>query len=180
MNPKTKGRSGGAHQKIRVGDVFQIPIDRGRVGYGQVVDCEPPNPPYLAVFGSAYSRHEEPALRDIIRDKIRFLAPSLDAKIWHGDGKVAGNITPDLSKIPFPPSRVALNESDNYYIVSYDRKTSRPADPMEVATVPFRSTIAPIRLERALQAIHGVGDWVSDYDRIEYEAVKQLAERIKV
>lgn len=157
-----------------------MPIDHERVGYGQIVDCEPPNPPYMAIFGSAYPRGQEPLLQEIVKGEIRFLAPSLDAKIWHGDWKVVGNVPPDLSRIPFPPSKVALDRSDNFYIVSYDKKRKRPADPLEIASVPFRSTIAPIRLEKALQAAHGVGPWVGDYDRIEYEVVKRQAATVKL
>jgi hypothetical protein len=173
-------RTGSKAKRIRSGDVFQIPIDAERVGYGQIVDNTPPNPPYMAVFGSAYPKDAKPQINQIVQDEIRFLAPSLDAKIYNGDWKVIGNRTPDLSRIPFPPSKVAVGEPNNFYLISYDKKRRRRASPLEVATVPFRSTVAPIRLERALQAAHGVRQWDPDYDRLEYAAIRKQADKLSI
>jgi hypothetical protein len=45
--------------KSLVGDVFQIPIDHERLGYGQVLASITPNPLYIGVF-EPFS-HENPS-----------------------------------------------------------------------------------------------------------------------
>jgi hypothetical protein len=55
----------GRRQKLRVGDVFTIPLDEERVGYGQIVDQwgQSGGHFYFAVFAEAYPGDDAPSCR---------------------------------------------------------------------------------------------------------------------
>ncbi len=71
--------------KARIGDVFQIPLDSGRVCYGQVVAVNSgPGPLYVVVFHRVWPLDAKPDMTAIVTDEIALVAPTLDALIWHG------------------------------------------------------------------------------------------------
>jgi hypothetical protein len=42
----------------------------------------------------------------------------------------------------------------------------RQAEARDVALLPFRSIVAPFRMQRAFEALHGAGEWLPEYDRM--------------
>jgi hypothetical protein len=106
---------------------------------------------------------------------IAFLANSFDSRIMSGDWIVVGNERPDQSRIPFPPYKAAMGTMDNIYIFSHDGKRQRKATSDEARKLDYRTSVAPIRLENALRALHGFAEWQRDYDQLTYRHLMEQA-----
>src|SRR5258708_34176416 len=125
----------------------------------------------MAVFRTAYERGANPDLTEIVKDEIAFMAESFDGKIWNGHWPIIGNVKPDLSRIPLPVYKLTVDRVDNWQVVSYDGLRRRPATRGEREALEPRLLVAPIILERAVQALHGTAPWDESYRPLEYETV---------
>lgn len=168
MKQKTGKRSS-------VGDVFRIPIDASKCGFGQLVAKIFPNPWYVAIFAPMFPS-DTTAVAKIVSSEILFLANSFDSMIQHGYWQTIGNITPDLPRIPFPWYIVSVNSIENVEVVSYDRKLHRVATPSESAMLESPSSIGPAVLDSGFKAFHGLQKWEQYYDKYKYANVKRCAE----
>src|SRR2546430_2027101 len=92
-------------RKGLIGDVFEIPIDAPRVGYGQVI-ANRRGIFLVAIFKTAYPKGKQVSPLAVVTDDIAFLAECLDAKIWNGDWPVVSNLPPDTSRIQLPKYKV--------------------------------------------------------------------------
>ena len=162
--------------KAKVGDIFQIPVDESRVGYGQIVADIRPNPLLLAVYEPLFPRRQAAPLQEIVRAPILFLANSLDSKIWHEQWPVVGRIPPSLDRIPFPAFKTTMEKAEDYYVVSYDGSRRRRATPEEIDRLDFRTTVAPQRLENALKAQYGLIPWEAGFERLRYDYVRSRSD----
>ena len=86
----------------KVGDIFQIPIDDARVGYGQVVVQPEKNVLFVCVFSATTRSGEQPELDAVVRSEILLAGNTFDAKIWHGHWPVVGNVPPNMRAIALP------------------------------------------------------------------------------
>jgi hypothetical protein len=162
--------------KPSVGDVFQIPVSRDTVGYGQVLASIKPNPLYIGVFEPLFPSHAMPELKEILESPLLLLATSLDAKIWHGLWPIVGHTPPVLDNVPFPAFITSIGQRNEYFLTSYDGKRRRPATAAEVAHYDRRTTVAPMRLENALKAHHGLMPWEPHFDRLTADHVRDRAQ----
>ena len=159
----------------KLGDVFEVPINESQVGYGQVAGQRFTSY-LLAIFKTAYRRGEHPELSRITADDIAFLAESLDAKIWNGDWAIVGNLPPDRSRIRLPVYKVTVGNINSWFVESYDGSQRRPAHPNELNILALRTVVAPARLEKALQALHGARPWEPAFDQLQYSRVSRSGE----
>lgn len=148
----------------RVGDVLTIPVGSDRLGVAQVVAKYGKSQLYFAIFEKLI----DPTLRDLdsaLSSPIVLLGLSLDAKIWAGHWRIVGSraVAPD---VPLPAYREAIGTPENIEIVDYSGKRRRRARGVEAVAVPRRVTVAPVRLEKALRARHGLEAWLPDYDEL--------------
>lgn len=173
MAPKPKG----PQVNFTEGDVFQIPIDVDRVGYGQVVGSRP-STLLVAIFKKLHARSTAADISQIVSGEVAFLAETLDAKIWNGDWPIVGHAPPDHVRIPFPWYKVTIDRATNWYVESYDATQRRPAMPWEVDSLLLRNIVSPIRLEKALQALHGIGRWDPSYRLMEFEVMRRSSEDV--
>lgn len=151
--------------KVDVGDVFLIPLDAAGFGVGQVAGNWN-GELYFLIYDAAYpTREVDPKL--VISQTPLFAALSLDAKIFHGDWPIIGNVTENLGSIPQPAFKV--NQEGRVFLESRDRSVSRPATCDEDAALRFRNVVAPIRLENALKAHKGIGDWNPKYEDLRFK-----------
>jgi hypothetical protein len=139
-------------------------LDADTCGYGQVVASVERVQYCFLVFATKYSRSEvTPPLADVVNQPIAFLAMSFDAKLQVGDWEVVGHmeVPPDL---PMPAFKVRVGADD--MTVDYAGKIRRKATSDESRRLPFHSAFAPIRLESALRALHGLTPWREDFDEL--------------
>lgn len=152
-------------KRLRAGDVFTIPLDDERVGYGQIVHSSGHGHYYFAVFEEAYSRREEPDLEAVIAGRLALLALSLDALLYHGHWRVVGHREVDPQELPWPAYKEAVSP-DSFQVVDYTGERGREATTTEAEQLPFRAVVAPIVVEDAFKALHGLAEWEDVYDKL--------------
>ncbi len=135
-------------------------------GMGQVVDVLPQEL-YLIVFDGAWKADEAPALNELDGREPFLASLSLDAKLWNGDWKVIGNYQENLSNIAIPLFKVRFD--GDMFAESYDGDYRRMASTSDAELLRNRKTVAPVRLEKALKAKLGIGDWHPAYDELTYD-----------
>jgi hypothetical protein len=155
--------------KPKVGDIFQVPLDTVRFGYGQVVALPEKNVLFICLFAATTERSVQPDLQAIVRSAILLAGNTFDAKLWHGHWPVVGNMTPDLAAIVLPNYKEG--PPGQAFVENLDLTRRRRATPQEEAILPFRSYVAPVRYEKALQALAGIGEWRPEYEDLRYEHV---------
>jgi Immunity protein 26 len=154
--------------KLRVGDVFSIPVDDDRVGYGQIVSTwgESGGQFYFAVFDGAYPSDEEPDFEAVLANPVILLALSMDALLVHGHWQVFGNAEVDLDRIPWPAYKEGVSPPGAFDVVDASGQRRRSAADDEAARLPFRTVVAPIRVEKAFRALNGTEPWDEAYDAL--------------
>lgn len=151
-------------QKVRVGDVFLVPIDGSRWGGGQIAG-DWKGELYIIIFDVIYNDDNiEP--ESIVGARPLLAALSLDAKLHHGDWRIIGNVTANLGRIPQPVFKV--NQDGVVFVETRDRSATRRASSAEAEVLRLRTVVAPVRLENALKAHNGIGDWSPRYDDLLY------------
>ncbi|MGW8565842.1 hypothetical protein [Isoptericola sp. NPDC055881] len=141
-------------------------MDDERSGVGQVVGRYGDDALYLAIFerllavGDAVS-----GALGVLSDGPVFLALSTDAKIHVGHWSVVSNAAVGDS-IPFPVYKEMVGVPGNYEVVDYTGMRRRSATPAEIEILPNRKIVAPIRLQKALRAIHGLEPWNEVFEEL--------------
>ncbi len=155
-----------ARTRIKVGDVFTLPLDDERLGFGQVVAKYKKDGYYFAIFDRAYSRSALPSASKVIMDRVAFLALSLDAKIFAGHWQIVGNepVAPDL---PMPAYKETVGTPDRVDVVDYSGAQRRRATADEAELLPYQTIVSPAVLEKALRAKHGLEPWHEIFDKLE-------------
>jgi hypothetical protein len=149
-----------ARSRLVVGDVFTVPIDLQRSGIGQVVGTYLDDGYYFAIYDVVVTDAAD--LPDVSSLGVLFLALSLNAKIAVGHWKVVG-WQPVPADMPLPAFKVFNGPDAKYYVENFDDTARRPATADEVDLLPNRKVVAPVRLEKALQAKHGIRPWLEAY-----------------
>lgn len=147
-------------QQVDEGDVFSIPLGDGRSGFGQVVATyQERGVYYVAIFDTIVEEAVlEESADDAIASRLLFLSLTLDSRLHHGMWRVIGPraVAPDL---PFPAYKVDIGFPPAPHVVDHLGERTRPATADEAALLPVRTTVAPIALEKALQAKAGLAPW---------------------
>jgi hypothetical protein len=145
--------------KLAVGDVFLVPLDGQRYGIGQIAG-DWKGELYIVIYDKLVFRDASTA--DVNGAGLWFAALTLDAKFYHGDWPVVGNRQDNLQDLPQPWFKVGVDGET--HIESRDRLATRRATSAEAAFLLHRTVVAPIRVENALKALHGLGEWHPRFD----------------
>ncbi len=149
---------------LKDGDVFTIPLGDGRCGFGQVVGTYQKGVHYFAVFELLVDESSaEGAVDDALASRLVFLAQSLDARLHHGMWRVVANREVDPA-MPFPAYKVDIGYPPVTHVVDHTGGRTRPATEDEAELLPYRTTVAPIALEKALQAKAGLAPWMERFN----------------
>lgn len=153
-------------KRLTIGDVFTLPVDEDRVAYGQVVAAYGDDARYFAVFERLYRRAERPATSVVVQDRIALLALSLDAKFRSGEWSVVGH-EPVSDDVPLPAYQEIVGSPDRVDIVDYSGTRRRQCTPEESRQLGRRTVVAPVRLQKALRAKHGLEPWETSYSKLQ-------------
>jgi hypothetical protein len=159
---------------LGVGDVFSVPLDDQRFGLGQVVATYGEDAYFFALFEPAFTRGEQLDLERVVRTPVALLALSLDAKIAVGDWVVLGNQTV-AEDMPLPAFKEMVGGPERVDVVDFSGKRRRRAEGGEAEWLPNRKIVAPVRLEKALKAKHGLEPWNEAYGALEPSQVATTA-----
>lgn len=154
------------------GDIFLVTLDAKRVGAGQIIDVLP-SELYVVIFENSWNVGSPPSPQEVAGQTPQFASLTLDAKLHHGEWKIIGNITENLPAIKLPLSKVRI--SGKMHVETHDGRWRRPATIEEAEYLKFRKTVAPVRLEKALQAYHGLLEPHTAYDELRYDLIVDSA-----
>lgn len=156
--------------KLKVGNVFSIPINDNEVGFGQLINFPRTKDVFIMiVFDYKEKIKDNYNLEKICSSKILFLGYSLDAKLQHKDWNIIGEFTNNISNIILPYHKLGLPPDDTH-ITNYKGEIIRIATGNEFSQLSYKTTIAPIRYENALKAHFKLQEWKNeDYDKLLYE-----------
>jgi hypothetical protein len=98
---------------------------------------------------------------EVVEDDVALIALTTDALLHHGHWTVIGKAKVAEDSLPWPAYKEATAPGV-FDVVDYTGERRRPATSKEIRELPFRKIVAPFNLERALQAMHGKGEWKRD------------------
>ena len=160
--------------QTKAGDIFAVPLDEGRVGYGQVLLHKVASYNlYVAVFRPLWPADSPPPVAEIVSSEIALLGGTMDALIWHGNWPIVGNVAPDLERFPWP--HFICGPSERCHVEDFHGRVVRSATPEDQSFYRLRFARAPIAYENCLRAIHGIGPWPPDHDKLTYKYVLSRA-----
>ena len=145
---------------LKAGDVFEMTISDGRLGYGVIVIAR--KTLYVAILRDLYT--ERPHLSNLTSAPIALVGWTMDALIYHGRWSVAYHRYPDRHDIPYPNWKVEV--SGVMQTTDFAGKILRPCTADEARLLDFRSSRSPIGFQNALEALHGLGTWRADYENL--------------
>ena len=150
--------------RVKAGDVFQIPIDEARYAYGQV--AKKGDVLRVLTYNKTFPSNEVPEISNILQQEVLLLTDTMDALIYHGEWKICGN-APVRNDLPKP--KFKFGSEPTFYIIEHDSEYQRIATVEETNQLDFQFSVAPIRIQNAMQAYFGVKEWKSDYDKLTYQ-----------
>lgn len=141
--------------KVKVGDVFLIPLDETACAGGIIIN-DRKGELYVAVFQEKLDAGESDT-KKIVNGTPLFLTLTLDAKLWHGFWPIIGNELKLTKKFPQPVYKVQYD--GNLHIESRDMKFHRIASASEAEILNFRTVSSPAAIENATKGKFGILEW---------------------
>lgn len=150
--------------RTKIGDIFQIPIDDGSICFGQVIENRN-GVLRVVTFDSLHKPEDLPNTEEIISSKVVLLTNTMDAKIYNGDWKVYANSSLFETNLPKPHFKLGL---DPTFLTDFDGKRIRLASKEEENLFDYKFSVAPIRIQNAMQAFFKRKVWEPDYEKLTY------------
>ncbi|MCC3271715.1 immunity 26/phosphotriesterase HocA family protein [Arthrobacter zhangbolii] len=151
--------------KLKDGDVFKVPLGDGRAAVGQVISTYF-SAHYVVIFDFVAQEDDiELNVTSALQSRPAFGGLTFDALFRPGRWQVLGNSVVDGRKF-LPAYKTGASEIGNCVIEDFKGTRRRPATEVEEAIVPFRTTISPIILERAMKAHVGMEPWLDAFDEV--------------
>jgi hypothetical protein len=153
--------------KLKIGDIFTIPLGDHEVGFGQIINF----PITKDVFIVVIFTHKQPKkisvnLSNICKSEILMLGYTTDAKLYHKHWIVVGNYIDNIKNIELPIHKIGIQ--DDVYIINYKGEKIRKVY-KDVKNLDYMTTVAPVRYENALKAYFGLAPWIKeDFDKLLY------------
>lgn len=149
--------------RLAAGDVFVIPLADAKVGVGQILNIRQRAELLVAVFAGSHERAQAEFVA--ANQPVDLLGLTFDALFHHDRWHIAGRIPP-RADIALPTYKVAIDSVDRW--VEEDVNGGRRADitESEADLLPFRSAVAPIRIDKTVKALAGEGQWVPEFEHL--------------
>ena len=138
----------------------------GRYGLGQILARYGQNGGhfYFGVFQTEYGP-DDPGLEAVTSDRFALFALSMDALLYHEYWPIIGSTPVPNDAIRWPESKIATAPG-HYVVEDAFGEVLRTATAKDVALLPYRTVVAPIRLQHAFEALHGARNWEPEYDAL--------------
>jgi hypothetical protein len=164
-------------KKVRTksGDIFQIPIDVSNICFGQVIE-NIGGALRIVTFDTLHRLNDLPDTQEIFSSKIVLLTNTMDAKIYNGDWKVYANCSLFKTDLPKPYFKLGLEPT---YITDYEGKRIRIATKEEENYFDHKFSVAPIRIQNAMQAFYKMKSWDPDYEKLTYNYCLEKSKLLK-
>jgi Immunity protein 26 len=139
-------------KRIRIGDVFQIPVSETQIGFGQVVAQNKPIY-YMIAFDFISDGKSAVNIEDVVNAPMIFAGNFFDGLFRTGDWKVVGNVNVKIEVVPFPCFKIYMEGKD--YVESWDGTRRRLATPEEAKLLDNSTNYSALWLQEAVQAYFG-------------------------
>lgn len=149
---------------LRIGDLIAIPLDGDRIAIAQVVGSYLKKAYYFSVLAEPCKAKDLKCVESRLDGEIAFLALSFDAKVAAGHWAVIGYRNVDSSRIPFPAYVEGVSPPGSFEVVDYSGQRRRAATLEDTYDLGPRTIVAPVRIEKAIRAFHGLEPWNAVYD----------------
>jgi hypothetical protein len=146
---------------LKPGDVFEMPLADGRIGYGVIVRGG--GVPYVIILRSIHD--VRPELSELANDGIALVGQTMDALIYHGRWTIVFRDYPTRPDVPFPNWKVQIDGQMVVTDFSGQQVLGR-ASPEETDFLDFKFSRAPIAYQNALEALHGLRAWEESYEKL--------------
>lgn len=146
--------------KLKEGDLFSISIKDKGFGLGQIIKI--PNKETLSViiYEELFENFDGNKIGEIVINcNPLFFGNTFDAKFYHRHWIVLDNNKVNLTSIKLPYYKIG---SFPLYVEDFYEKRVKRASREEKEKLIFRKYVAPVRLENALLAYHGLKEWKDD------------------
>ncbi|MDR6860705.1 hypothetical protein [Variovorax guangxiensis] len=149
--------------RVKTGDLFCVPLDDAAFGLGIIAAGWRPEL-YIVLFAETVA---SPQAADVNTASLTPLlaSSSLDAKLFVGDWPILRRGTDSAA---FSQPIYKVEEPDGTIAESFDRKLRIPISANVAERLQYRKGVAPVRLEKALKAHHGFGEWLAHFDELLY------------
>ena len=147
--------------KLKAGDVFELEVPDGRLGYGVVIF---PNSgaPYIIILRSLH--RAQPSRAQLAADEIALVGWTMDALIYHGRWRVVGHDFATRMDIPAPNFKVGIE--GRMYVTDVTGVVLDEAALEEGDLLDYQFSRAPVAFQQAFEAMHGFGEWKDDYEKL--------------
>jgi len=163
--------------KLKVGDIFTIPVNDEKTGFGQIIKIPNKSNFVIVVFNEIYAGRNWPGLTEIVNDKILFFGYTMDAKLYHKHWKIIGNDSINVSKIKMPFYK--LGTPPDCKLTDYKGNILRRITKDIFDRLNYQEVIAPVRYENALKATHNFAEWREDYNELLYDNVLESIKQVE-
>tara|TARA_R110002072_G_scaffold100824_2_gene222163 strand:- start:260 stop:775 length:516 start_codon:yes stop_codon:yes gene_type:complete len=151
--------------KIKQGDIFTIPIDDERLGYGQIIEIPDSHSFMIAVFDIETTSNESISSIEIVEKEILLMGYTLDAKLYHKHWVIVDNYCENLKNIELPYFKLGTPPGE-IFLTDYNGVRLRECTIEEFNNLIYQPTVAPVSYENALKSIKGVGEWKEHYNKL--------------
>jgi hypothetical protein len=155
--------------KVKIGDIYAIPLGNGEYGYAQLIDITPFE--YFAVFD--YKSSSFPEVRSLIKHEIIILTSTIDLDIKNHNWPFLGNIAPP-SGIVIPNYIVSTLKEPNgakiqIMVVDCHGKYLRKATEKDQRTLVHQTSVSTALFEHLIQyKLLGVGECYKGMEQFFY------------
>lgn len=146
--------------KLKPGDVFEMPLADGRLGYGVIILSDITQ--YVIILRSIYQTR--PELAALARDDIAFVGETTDALIHHGSWSIVFHDYPVRTDVPFPNWKVAVEGQT--IVTNFSGRVLGPPLAKEAELLDFKFSRSPIAYQDALEALHRLQAWSESYEKL--------------
>jgi hypothetical protein len=157
---------------LKAGDVFELEVPDGRLGYGVIV-LPNSGAPYVIILRSLH--RAQPTTAQLATDEIALVGWTMDALIYHGRWRVVGHDFPTRMDIPAPNFKVGME--GRMYVTDVTGDVLDEAAPDEADVLDYQFSRAPVAYQQAFEAMHGFGEWKDDYEKLTPSYARQRMSR---
>lgn len=156
--------------RSRIGDVFLVPL-HDDYSVGQVIDKYKASI-YVIMFNRRTSLEAARSL-DVASLEPIFASLTFDAFLFHEMWPVVFSDKEAAKARLRPLFKVRID--GRHYVESFEGEQLRPATRRDEEILRYRNITAPIGLDHAVKAFHGLEPWQLRYEDFRYEYVERSA-----
>lgn len=149
--------------ELQDGALIEIPVDDDRAALAAVVATLAPGIHYFAALGDLRAAGS-PLPEDPGALAPSLIALSFDTLVVGGSWPIVGVTEVSALRSYLPAWKV--EQDGRLLITDYASQRTKDGSPDIAAQLEFETTVSPVRLQRALRAVHGIEPWTQELEAL--------------